>query len=487
MSGYTGTEKNITVPAQIEGIPVTSIGAFTFEGSQIERVEVENGIQSISDKAFYKAGSLVSVHLPDSVTEIISYAFMDCVKLADITLSKNYVSVGNSAFENTAWFNNQPDGVTYIGNVAYEYKGAENMAPDTKIVLREGTDSISPHAFSNCANMTAITIPQGVRSIGSMAFASCTGLKSVVIPQGVEKLESSVFIYCENLEEITIPDSITSMSSSAFAGTKWERGQKDGLVYAGRFAYKYKGTISENVSIEIKEGTYGLTDNLFRNCANLKNISLPESLNKIGSCTFAGSGLEKISIPSSVAYIAEGAFMDCANLTEIRLPDAITEIPFATFWGCVNLKSVVLPDKLETIAERAFLNCKSLKSIAIPKSIVSIKWPALGFLLDDDPAAGLMIDDDFSISGYAGTDAERYAAKYGIPFSALDEPQQIGDIDGNGEINTADVLELQKYLAKQRNLNAVQRPAADTDRNGKIELNDILRIQLHLAKKIVSL
>lgn len=49
LSGYTGTEKNITVPAQIEGIPVTSIGAFTFEGSQIERVEVENGIQSISE------------------------------------------------------------------------------------------------------------------------------------------------------------------------------------------------------------------------------------------------------------------------------------------------------------------------------------------------------------------------------------------------------------------------------------------------------
>lgn len=72
------------------------------------------------------------------------------------------------AFDNTAWFNNQPDGLVYAGNVAYKYKGT--MPSNTGITLKEGTVGIADAAFQYCLGLMGIIIPNSVTSIGEDAF-----------------------------------------------------------------------------------------------------------------------------------------------------------------------------------------------------------------------------------------------------------------------------------------------------------------------------
>ena len=61
--------------------------------------------------------------IPGSVTSIGSYACYDCSNLTSITLPNNVMSIGDYAFHGTAWYNNKPDGLIYVGKFAYAYKG----------------------------------------------------------------------------------------------------------------------------------------------------------------------------------------------------------------------------------------------------------------------------------------------------------------------------------------------------------------------------
>ncbi len=89
-------------------------------------------------------------------------AFNGCIKLERIKFSSNLDTVCENAFNNTKWFNNQPNGLVYVGKVAYKYKG--DMPRNTKITVKSDTVSISESAFKDCANLTAILIPSSVKT-----------------------------------------------------------------------------------------------------------------------------------------------------------------------------------------------------------------------------------------------------------------------------------------------------------------------------------
>lgn len=91
--------------------------------------------------------------------------------------------------------------------------------------------------------VAAITIPEGTNTIGSYAFRGCKGLTSIDIPNSVTSIGHGAFEGCTGLTSIDIPNSVTSVGSRAFHNTAWYDNQPDGLVYAGKVAYKYKGTI----------------------------------------------------------------------------------------------------------------------------------------------------------------------------------------------------------------------------------------------------
>ena len=186
-----------------------------------------------------------------------------------------------------------------------------------------------------------VVIKDGVTSIGSEAFFYCTGLTSVSIPNSVTSIGNSAFNYCSSLTTITIPESVTSIGSSAFYRTKWYDNQPDGVVYAGKVLYEYKGTMPSNTKIDIKEGTTQIGGYAFSDCSDLTSITIPNSVTSIGESAFENcSSLTSVTIPNSVTKIEERAFYGCESLTSVTIPNSVTSIGNSAFKGCSGIKEI---------------------------------------------------------------------------------------------------------------------------------------------------
>ena len=153
-----------------------------------------------------------------------------------------------------------------------------------------------------------------IEKIGKSAFAQNKNLTTVSIPNSVTEIEYGAFAGCENLSDIEIPDSVEAIGGFAFesdinpGNTAWYDAQADGDVYAGKVYYKYKGTIAEGGTVNLKAGTKGIAGYAFLDQINLTGIEIPDSVTNIGDYAFVGcEKLNKVTVPASVTKIGEKA------------------------------------------------------------------------------------------------------------------------------------------------------------------------------------
>ncbi|MBQ3741206.1 MAG: leucine-rich repeat domain-containing protein [Prevotella sp.] len=283
--------------------------AVTYKGTSYSEYSNEyTGSVTIPEKVTYNGKTY-------SVTYIGWSAFRECSGLTSITIPNSVTSISSDAFDGTAWYDNQPNGLVYAGKVAYKYKGA--MPENTAIVLEEGTTEIADEAFYNCSGLTSITIPNSVTSIGMEAFSGCTGLTSIEIPNSVTRIGGEAFSGCTGLASVTIPNSV---------------------IYLGG---TFRGC-SGLTSVNIPNSVTVIDLRTFEDCSSLTSITIPSSVTIIGQFAFSGcSSLTSITIPNSVTSIGDGAFKDCSGLTSITIPNSVTSIGNYAFNGCSGMKEII--------------------------------------------------------------------------------------------------------------------------------------------------
>ena len=458
ITGYSGSEKNVEIPASINGLPVESIetGAFSncakltsitipdsvtyigfdaFSGcTGLTSITLPNSIVDISSSTFSGCRGLTSIIIPDGVTYIGFDAFSGCTGLTSITIPDSVTYIGDNAFYNTAWYENQPDGLIYAGKVLYKYKG--EMPENTEIKINDGTKVISSSAFWCCSRLTSIIIPDSVTRIGRSAFSNtawyenqpyglvyagkvaykykgkmpentelilnndtsgiangafsgCKGLIEITIPNSVTNIGGSAFEYCTGLTEITIPDSVTSIGYYAFSsctGLTAINADVNSNHYSSIDGVLFNKDKSCLVSYPIGKSNkkYTIPDSVtsiaifaFSGCTGLTSITIPDSVTSIGGGAFRlCTGLTEITIPNSVTSIGDVAFSGCTGLTSIKIPDSVTSIGDSAFFHCTGLTEITIPNSVTNIGGSAFENCTGLTSIIIPDSVTSIGYRA---------------------------------------------------------------------------------------------------------------
>ena len=327
--------------------------AYTYRGIIPEGtlLFLEDGTTGIADEAFKGRTGLAAAVMPESLKHIGASAFEGCTGLASITLPSGLKSIGSSAFSSSAL---------------------------QIISIPEGVESIESGTFSDCKSLTDVTFSSAVKSIGANAFAGCTGLTAISFPGGLTAIGGEAFRDCSALADITFPENLASIGANAFSATPWLEAQSDGLIYVGKVALMYKGTMPRNTTVNIDEGTLGIGGGAFDGLANLVAISIPASLTNIGDAAFNKcTGLKtlnisdlsawcKIAFESSTAQpltLTHQLTLDGQKVTNLVIPSDVTEILPNTFYGCTDLTTLTIHEDVKSIGSYAFGSCTKITDV----------------------------------------------------------------------------------------------------------------------------
>ena len=341
----------------------------------LKSVEMSDSVTTIGDFAFRDCKYLTSIEIGDRVTTIGEYAFYSCYSLTSITVSEHntvYKSIDGNLYskDGTALIQYAigkektsftiPESVTEIGTYAVAF--CDSL---TSIEIGDRVTTIGEYAFYTCYGLTSITVSEHnivYKSIdGNLYSKDGTALiqyaigktaTSFTIPESVTEIGTYAFAFCGSLTSIEIGNVVTMVGTYAFDSCGGLRSVKIGdNAIIGEGAFARCGcltdiTVSENNAAykSIDGNLYTKDGSILIKYAGGKNattFTIPESVTAIGGYAFSHSyNLISVEIPDSVTSIGDCAFYNCNSLTSIEIPDSVTSIGYAAFDYCSSLTSV---------------------------------------------------------------------------------------------------------------------------------------------------
>lgn len=208
-------------------------------------------------------------------------------------------------------------------------------------------------ALEIVTRIASINLP-AVEYIGDYAFQSCT-VTSVKAP-ALQELGNLVF-YQSGITAITIPATVTGIPDRAFQNCQ------------------------NLASVEIMSGVTTIGANAFHSCTALKSVKFASGsrLEYIGEFAFENTGLESITIPSSVTNLEERSFQYNKNLKTIKFQQnsQLKTIKYQTVYQCPKLTSFVIPKGVTCLENQSFQGC-GITSIVIPNTVTSMNGAFAG-------------------------------------------------------------------------------------------------------------
>lgn len=207
IESYSGTEADLVIPSELDGLPVVSLG----------------------DRAFSGNYTATRITIPETVIGTGLYTFAGCTGVTEYVVDEDnpyYESIDGVLYADDGGYLVQypiakypvkvevPDGVYDIGNSAFA-----QIPSLEEVVLPDSVEYIGVWAFSNCKSLKKINIPEKVTALEDFCFAYSTTLTLETIPSSITQIGAGVFAGCIQMEKFTIPASVTSIGQAAFAGT----------------------------------------------------------------------------------------------------------------------------------------------------------------------------------------------------------------------------------------------------------------------------
>ena len=321
-TGEMPEEVDWVIPGSINAADVNVLAGEIEEGATYTVTAIED-CQVVTDYGFIR-----SVTIPESVTKISSFDFMNPAWGAGVYEAIN-VEAGNTAYKSVDGLLFTADGKEVLFTPTFDRRTEQ-----IRIELPDGTERIGDRAFENVRMIYTVVVPPSLREIGNGAFS--TQLVSIESSDGLAGLES--------------------VGAGALAETRWmeEAGE---FPMLGSILVGYKGT-ERNVTIpdgvkKIGDGALALDYN--PNMTSIESVKMPEGLTHIGAEAFASNyDMKEITLPESLKEIGEWAFRGCQNLTAIDIPDGVELIGEGAFARCYYVESLTIGSGVDSIGDYAF-------------------------------------------------------------------------------------------------------------------------------------
>ena len=157
-----------------------------------------------------------------------------------------------------------------------------------------------------------------------------------------------------------------------------------------------------------------------------------------------------VVIPEEVTYmnrtrkvtsIGGSAFCEFTGLTSVTIPNSVTSIGESAFYGCRSLTSITIPNSVTSIGNSAFYGCTGLKSLTVHNNRPPVATSDI---------TSQEVYDNCILYVPAGSESTYYASTYWNKFKTIKtiaaEEKVPQDVNGDGIVDTQDVLEIYKYI-----------------------------------------
>ncbi len=404
-------------------------------GKTAEHYIIEAATQIVAPWAFGGAANLLTVELPEGLTQISEYGFVSCGNLQYVHIPDEVMQIGRYAFaydwnlQNVSFGENAK-----LPRLSY---GAFAHSGITSFCVPANVSTMAQGVFEGCRDLTSITFAANskLESISAYMFDGCTNLQFLIFEQGsaltsiqahglegmdqlyhinfgdakLTNIDNFAFRFCENLEELNLPETLTNIGRYAFYGCKKLSRLMipESIEHIG--SYAFQGTadmelyfVNESMPQYLDEnwdyGTKGYYTGVsgvqesgdYRyavlpsgNIAilqylgsethiDLTKLDLGGNITIIGGSAFEGSTVQTIVLPQSLTAIQAEAFA-YSSITSVTIPANVTFIGRSAFaYSDIAEVNFAKKAKLAVIEQYAFEGTKELTSVSLPESLTTM-------------------------------------------------------------------------------------------------------------------
>ena len=379
--------------------------------SQITKITIPKTVQHIESRCFDECVNMTEFVIEGAtdgtsqLKEIDSHAFLNCKKLASITLPNSVTYLGDDdpnsiegsgVFEGCESFTSFKFPSSYASNnlPSFTFKNCKNLA--TIDWNGYNPKRLNNCAFWNCDKITWSQVPQSVEELGVECFYHCDALTSVDLSR-IKKMDTGVF-WATPLTSVEWPAAVTEIPARTFwacgklttiKGIPEQPGAWDNITKIGEDAFNMCALTTIKLPAELKiidkqafrscdhlaTVDYGtkvetIGDGAFWHTGALKKFFFKGSVKTLGADAFRESGLTCVHLKGDMT-IGKEAFMDCKSLKYVEFPatssatQPLTYVAEGMFAGCTSLPFITLPSTVTEIKTKAFDGCSSLKYVNI--------------------------------------------------------------------------------------------------------------------------
>ena len=367
--------------------------------SQITKITIPKTVEHIESRCFDKCENMTEFVIEGAsdgssqLKEIDSHAFLNCKKLASITLPNSVTYLGENdpnsnaggVFEGCESLTSFTFPSSYASNnlPSFTFKNCTNLA--TINWNGYNPKRLNKNAFENCDKITWSQVPQSVEELGDNCFYLCDALTSVDLSK-IKKMDTGVF-WATPLTSVEWPAAVTEIPANTFwacgklttiKGIPGQPGAWDNITKIGANAFNM---CTDLTTIKLPAELKTIDAQAFRSCDHLATVDYGTKVETIGDGAFWFTGaLKKFFFKGSVKTLGAHAFRE-SGLTCVHLKGDMT-IGKEAFMKCASLKYVEFPatssatQPLTYVAEGMFADCTSLPFITLPSTVTEIKTKA---------------------------------------------------------------------------------------------------------------